>query len=390
METRTRPIWTPQIKMVITVLLLVLAGFLLKQFSEAIPPVVLSIILAYVLSPLVNFLERRLRFPRILAVIVVYLLAALLVAALLMVIIPFLVGQFGNIELNLQDVLDQLSALAANQFYIGDFVIDGQEILNEVISAMRDIFQPVVGHTIDVVTTVLSSLVWIIFIVIISIYLVKDSQKLSLWFEELVPPDYRSDYIVLRDEISTIWGAFFRGQLLLALVVSVLITVIGMIIGLPYPMLMGIFAGLMEFIPSVGHGIWFVVVSVLALVFGSSWIPVPNWIFWLIVIFIHLLYTQFDLNYLIPRIIGRSVHLPPVVVILGIVAGASLAGVLGVVLAAPMIASLRVLARYIYALLFDMDPFPKMSTSPLPPPEIRWWRKYRERLAAEGKSDPES
>jgi predicted PurR-regulated permease PerM len=373
--------------MVITVLLLVLAGYLLKQFSEAIPPVVLSVILAYVLTPLVNFLDSRLRFPRVLAVIVVYLLAALLVAALLMVIVPFLVGQFGRIELNLQDILDQISDLAANQFYIGDFVIDGQEVVNEVINALRDIFQPVVGHTIDVVTTVLSSLVWIIFIVIVSFYLVKDSQKLSDWMEGLVPPAYHSDYVVLRDEISTIWGAFFRGQLLLALIVTVLITTVSMIIGLPYPLIMGIFAGLMEFIPSVGHGIWFVVVSILSLIFGSSWIPVPNWAFWLIVIFVHLLYKQFDLNYLIPRIIGPSGHLPPVVVILGIVAGASFAGVLGVVLAAPVIASARVLMRYIYALLFDLEPFPKMSTSPLPPPEIRWWRKYRERLAASEKSE---
>jgi predicted PurR-regulated permease PerM len=103
---------------------------------------------------------------------------------------------------------------------------------------------------------------------------------------------------------------------------------------------------------------------------------VPNWVFMLIVLGLHIVYTQFDLNYLIPLIIGRRVHLPPLVVILGIVVGASVAGVLGVVLAAPTIASLRVLFRYIYARLVDIDPFPpsvEKEEEPLPP-NPRWWR----------------
>ncbi len=90
---------------------------------------------------------------------------------------------------------------------------------------------------------------------------------------------------------------------------------------------------------------------------------------------LHLFYQQFDLNYLIPRIVGRRVHLPPLVVILGIVSGALLGGVLGVVLAAPTIASLRVIGRYIYANLLDLDPFPTPVAEVLPPPNPRWWRK---------------
>ncbi|NIX16805.1 MAG: AI-2E family transporter, partial [Gammaproteobacteria bacterium] len=78
-----------------------------------------------------------------------------------------------------------------------------------------------------------------------------------------------------------------------------------------------------------------ITVSILSLSFGSTWIPIPNWIFMLVVMGVTIVFQQFDLNYLIPRIIGRRVHLPPLVVILGIVAGAALAGVLGVILAAP-------------------------------------------------------
>ena len=67
-------------------------------------------------------------------------------------------------------------------------------------------------------------------------------------------------------------------------------------------------------------------------------------------------------------------HLPPLVVILGIVTGAALAGVLGVVLAAPTVASARVLARYVFANLNDENPFPdETSSTLLPPPDPRWW-----------------
>lgn len=99
----------------------------------------------------------------------------------------------------------------------------------------------------------------------------------------------------------------------------------------------------------------------------------------LVVIGLHLVYQQFDLNYLIPRIIGRRVNLPPLVIILGIVAGVTLAGVLGILLAAPTIASGRIFGRYIYANLFDLDPFPEAADTSLPPADSRWWRKFAPR-----------
>jgi predicted PurR-regulated permease PerM len=142
---------------------------------------------------------------------------------------------------------------------------------------------------------------------------------------------------------------------------------------------MGILAGLLEFFPSIGHGIWLVIASLLAFFLGSTWLPLPNWIFTLIVIGLHLIFEQFDLNYLIPRIVGRRVHLPPLVVILGIVAGAILAGVIGIPLAAPTIASMRIIGRYIFANLFDMEWIPTSETQPLPPPKVYWWQRNQRR-----------
>jgi predicted PurR-regulated permease PerM len=357
------------------------AIYLLHQFRTAIAPVVLAVILAYILTPLVNRLQRLIRLPRMLVILLVYLLLFVVIGSILWLGIPLLVSQVGHLELNFQDILNQLETVFSGQVQIAGFTFDGKEIFNRIADTLQQAFQPLIGQTFDVITRVVSSLVWVVFVLVISMYLIKDSDALSNWIEQLVPPPYRQDYNLLRTEIGNIWSAFFRGQLLLALIVIVIITSLGFAVGLPYALAMGVLAGLLEFIPTVGHAIWVILGATIALLRGSNWIPFPHWAFALLLVGLHVIYEQFDINYLIPRIIGRRVHLPPLVVILGIIAGAALAGVLGMVLAAPTIASLRVLGRYVYALLFDLEPFPEsVGTQPLPPPDIMWWRKYRERF----------
>ncbi|GAH53427.1 unnamed protein product, partial [marine sediment metagenome] len=90
------------------------------------------------------------------------------------------------------------------------------------------------------------------------------------------PAEYKYDFTCLRGEINKIWSAFFRGQLILASVVAVIFTVVGFIIGLPFALAMGVLAGLLEFIPTIGHAIWLITASFLAFFVGSTWIPIPN------------------------------------------------------------------------------------------------------------------
>lgn len=380
MNSNERPAWSIQTKIIVVVLALLGMGYAIYQFRGVITPFILAVVLAYVLGPLVISLQKRLRLPRGVGILLVYLVLFVLIAAVLALIVPGAIREAGRFASNADSFLNKIHDLVQGKFAIGEFTISGEDIFTQLVSSFKTIVEPLVGTTFDLLKSILSSLTWIVFIVIISIYLILDSEKISAWLERLPPPAERGDFIHLKTEMGSIWQSFFRGQLLLTVVVSTIITIEGMIIGMPYPLYMGILAGLLEFFPSIGHGIWLVIASLVALLAGSTWLPVPNWAFWLILLGCHIVFTQFDLNYLIPRIIGRSVHLSPLVVILGILAGASLAGVLGVVLAAPTIASLRVLARYIYARLLDLDPFaPGDVTEPLPPPNPEWWRIPLER-----------
>jgi predicted PurR-regulated permease PerM len=286
-----------------------------------------------------------------------------------------LAAQSADLNLNVRRFLSGVEALLGRRVVVAGFRIDLQQAIEQAAVSFQGLIEPLFSQTLLFAVEAISSLIWVVFIIVVSFYLVKDSSALFAWLARLTPSGYRQDFIRLRSEINLIWSAFLRGQLTLALVVALIFTGAGFAIGLPYALAMGVLAGLLEFLPSLGHGIWMIIAILLALFAGSTWLPIPNWAFALIIGGLHIFFQQFDLNYLIPRIIGRRVQLPPLVVILGIVTGALIAGVLGVVLAAPTIASARVLGRYIYANLLDWDPFPDAIAQPLPPPNPRWWKK---------------
>jgi predicted PurR-regulated permease PerM len=370
-----RPPWPASTKLVIVLLLLGLGVFLTYRFRAVIIPFILAVILAYILLPMANWIERRLRVRRGLAILLAYLVLLVCLTAIPMLLIPPLAAQATELNLDIQRIWAEIETLLGNRYTIAGQTIDAQAALRQVSGSIRGLLEPIFAQSVHFAIEFVTSLVWVIFILVISFYLVKDVGALQRWIEELVHPAYREDFVRLRSEINQIWSAFFRGQLMLALIVATIFTLVGFAIGLPFALAMGVLAGLLEFMPSLGHGIWLTIAALLSLFLGSTWIPLPNWIFTLIVIGLHLFFQQFDLNYLIPRVIGRRLHLPPLVVILGIVGGALLAGVLGVVLAAPTVASARVVGRYLYMNLLDLQPLPAPVAEDLPPPNPRWWRK---------------
>lgn len=370
-----RPRWSQSTKLTVALLMLGLLIYLLTRFSAALQPMILAAILAYLLNPLANRIERRLHLPRGLATLLALGLVLLIMAAIPLLLIPPLTTQLAEMNLDLQRSLNRLQEFLNTELLVAGQVINPGLGLQQTVGSLQGLLEPVVNRTLEYVVGILSSLVWGVFILVAGFYLAKDAAELGRWARSLVPEAYQTDFAILQREISLIWAAFFRGQLTLAAVVATIFTIVGVIIGLPFALAMGILAGILEFLPSIGHGIWLTTASLLALLLGSTWLPLPKWVFWLLLVGLHVFFQQFDLNYLIPRIIGRRVHLPPLVVILGIVTGALLAGFLGIFLAAPTIASARVLGRYIYANLLDQNPFPTSIATPLPPPDARWWHQ---------------
>jgi len=374
-----RASWPYATKLTVSLLILVFIIYLLTRFQAFIIPIIISVIIAYVLNPLVNLIQKNIRLPRVMIIILTYLLVLAFLIGIPYLIVTFISRNFPTTQINPQDIIISIQNSLAKQYVIFGITIHPSNLVDQAINSLQTLLSPVIGQTVIILRDILTSIIAIVFIIIISFFLIRDSARLDEWFTARVPPAYKPEYDWFRSEINQIWNAFFRGQILLAAVVTAIWFVIGMILGLPFAWAMAIFAGFMEFFPSIGHGIWLVVAALLALLLGSTWISIPHWVFMLIIIGLYTLFEPFDDYYLIPRIIGSKVHLLPLVVILGIVAGALLAGIIGIPLAAPTIATLRVIGQYLYANLFDMEWSPVSSLEPPPPRRHYWWQRTQKR-----------
>jgi predicted PurR-regulated permease PerM len=356
-----RPRWTRTTKIIIVVLALVLTAYLLYRFSIIIPPLAIAVLLAYIITPLADFVSTRLRLSRKPAVAGIYLvLVALLITAPLL-FIPELLRQLGALSTELENFIASTRRLSQIVIIFGGVEVDLGVLIDSFTASAREGLQSFAAPTFNFLLNVVEFLVFGIVVIVVSFYLTKDGDKALAAFDRLVPPAYLDDARRLRGEINAVWAAYLRGQIILALVVALILTLAGFALGLRFALALGILGGLLEFIPSVGHGLWLVIALTVAFVEGSLWFPLQHWAFALIVLGTHVVFQQVDLNFLIPRIIGGHMRLHPLVVILGIVIGAAFAGVLGIALAAPTIATLRVFGRYIYAGLFDLDPFEHLA-----------------------------
>lgn len=349
--------WSTHVKVIVAISGLIIFVWALFRFSALLPPLIIAIILAYLMTPAVNWLSVRARLPRVLALLLVDILLLGLVALIPAAVVPSLVNQFTTFRLDLAQVLLRLVDLLSSPITILGFEVQLPDLRNQLADAVRGLLSPVAISAVGILVDIVSSLAWFIFILVASFYMVKDSHRIARYFKGLIPPDYQPEVLRLVSEISGIWDAFFRGQLLLSAVVGVATGVVMASLGVSNAAILGLLAGVLEIIPNFGPVLAAIPAILLALFQGSSYIPLSNTWFALVVAGAYVIIQQVENNYLVPRIIGRSVRLHPVVVLVGAVAGAYLGGVLGVLLAAPTIASLRILARYAYRKILDLDPF---------------------------------
>ena len=364
MERQVSPPWGRVTKVVVALVILAALGALVYSFREALPPLVIACLIAYILTPVVDRVSGRTRIPRGLATILIYLLFVVVIGLAAGLLAPPLVRQVAAFRLNLEQVTASIEAFLNREYTIGQFTVDLSQFYSELQGELAGLIRPAVSQTLALAVQAVTTVVWVIFILVVSFYLIKDGPRMGAQVEQWVPPHLRHDYHRLRAEIGRVWREFFRGQLLVGLAMGGSILVLMGAVGLPNIIVLALLAVVLEFLPSLGHAIWLIIAVPIALFRGSLWLPLPNFWFAVLVLLIHAVLEQVDLNIYIPRFVGRRVHLHPLVVIIGIIVGGILAGVLGVFLAAPIISSLRVLAKYVYCKLLDIPPWPQEEGQP--------------------------
>nr|HID14121.1 AI-2E family transporter [Anaerolineae bacterium] len=358
-DERASPPWSTTTKVVVVVLILLALGAIVYSFREALPLLIIAFLIAYLLAPVVGFLQRRLRLPRTAAVALVYLALFALIGTGSAIVVPLVGRELQSIEVDVQEIADSIADFIARPVTIGNYTFELGWLYDQISGPLEELLSALVPGTLFFLFGVAESVVWVIIVTVLSFYLLTDAQRIGAWLESLVPPGYRYDFGIMRRQIDHTWQAFFRAQLLQCLVYGGLVGAITGTLGMRHALILGLIAALLEVVPRVGHTIAAIICTFFAFFAGSSYLPLSNFWFALVVLAVFLVLNEIDTLYILPNIVGREVHLPPVVIIVGIIIGASLAGILGILLAAPIISSLRVLGRYTYCKLLDLPPWPE-------------------------------
>jgi predicted PurR-regulated permease PerM/GNAT superfamily N-acetyltransferase len=376
--------WDVGTKRLVGTAVFIILALIVYRFRGVLPPLILAFLLAFILDPVVDFLEQRARIPRTGATALVFLVLVAAAATAPVIAVPPVVRAVTSLNLDFVRIAAQLDRFFAQPVQVLQWQIDLRDVYQEFQQGLRQFLTAVATGTVNFVVGFVSTLFWVIFILLSSFYLTRDADRIVAWLDNLAPGSFREDLVRLRHEITKVWNAFLRGQLILGLFIAVITTVVNTAIGLPNAPALGLLAGVLEFIPNIGPTIAAIPAILIALFQGSYWLPLSNFWFAVLVAGVYVLIQQVEANLLIPRIMGRGLNLHPLVVLVAVILGGSLAGVLGVLIAAPTVATLRVLGEYIYRRLTDQEPFPAASERPLPRPWLgrRFWDRIRRRLLA--------
>ncbi len=400
MDKSTRR-WSSNTKTIVILFVVILVALVVYRFQDVIPPLVIAVLLAFILDPIVSFLSNHLHLSRGLAsglVILALVIAMLAVVATPAAAVPSIQKAVKSMQKEATSVVTEISDFLRQPVEIMGYTLDLSEFYNELTTLLRSFISSVAEGTLNIAFNIASGFLWLVFILTTTFYLLKDAHRIVAQMDKLPPHDYREDFVRLRQEITEVWQAFLRGQLLLGIVIAAVVTVGCTALGVHYAPVLGLIAGLLEVIPNIGPTIAAVPAILLALFQENTILGLSNFWYAALVAGMYILIQQLENNLIVPRIMGRSLNLHPVLVLVGVVFGGSLGGVLGILLAAPTLATLKVIGRYIFYRIYDLDPFTE-SEKDAPPPKpglaeqahkavLRWVREKQEPEQAEPEKAP--
>jgi predicted PurR-regulated permease PerM len=340
---------------------LVVLALLLLVASDALPAFGIALALMFLLDPAVSFLQ-RLGAPRWLGIVAMYALVALAVWALVAFIIRPLTDQFSQF---LEKLPTLWAAVAGWQAAIDtwwanlplppDVITAVEKLLSSGQQTLVQLIESAVGPVLRIAARAVAFVVGLVVIPVFLFYVLKDRQRFSGALTSLMPASWAADIRSVLAILGSVAGRWIRGQLLLGLAVGVATYVGLMILSLigfagfaEFALLLALLAGILEWLPIIGP----ILASIPAILIGASISPAAA----LAAVALYIVIQQVENHLLVPKVMGDAVDLHPAVLIFALVVAASLAGVWGAILAAPVTAAIRDLYRYVFHRLDSVEP----------------------------------
>ena len=368
--------WSLPFRYTVGILLSVLLVIFLWHIRSVLQPIIVAAFIAYLLNPPVGFLVRRARFSRQAAVNLVFFTTVVLSVALPATVMPVFFNEIKVIFNDLLDLFDELDLLLSRPILIGGqrFYLD--QMAEAVTRFRATVISPLPDAVLKIIETTSLGALWALVILVSAYLFLAKWHIIRDWLLSLFHPDYAEEAQELYQRVREVWLNYLRGTLLLMFIVFVIFTIAWTVIGIPGALVLGLLAGFLTIIPDVGPAIAALLAMAVALLEGSTWIPLSNGWIALIVLGVYLVLINVKNLLIRPFIMGRSVHMNEGLVLVVILLATVLWGILGALLIVPVLASLAIIGDYLRRRILGLSPFPEPPTAqsdPEPdssPPEI--------------------
>lgn len=308
-------------------LLVVLTFILFYLLSNVLIVLLFAIVIASAVSPFVSWMEKH-RIPRLVGVLLLYLMVVAIVVVLSSLIIPSISNDISNLNTYLPKVTQQLSTsldkvqTGSSQYF--DFIGELQNILEVVTGYLQQFSQ----SALNLMVGAFGGLISFIAVIVISFYLAVQKDGIQNFLESVVPERFEGYIINLWRRVEHKLGLWLQGQLLLSLVVGLLVYVGLSLLGVKFALLFAILSMAFEIIPVAGP-----VLAAIPTIFVAL-LQQPMLALWVLIMFIAI--QQLESHVLTPLMLGKATGMNPIVVILAILIGSQLAGIVGALIGVPV------------------------------------------------------
>ncbi len=328
-----------------------LAALVLFQAYHALAPFIWAVILAYILHPLVSSIQRRTRLPRQVITIWLYLVIGLVLAFLFINVTPLLVEQINELQQQtiprmIGDIQGWIDSAQKNDTRFGsldpDFVQARLQLLGQQLADLLS------TEAVPLLISTFSFAIETFVFLIAAFYLIVYGDKFVMAIRNFLNRRYHREFDGILVEINDTLGAYLRGQMVLFVIMSVCSYIALRILDVDYALSLALATGFLELIPVIGPWTAGTIAVLIALFQPTAPFDWSNSTLAIVVAIVYFTLRQLEDAFVIPLVIGRIVHIHPLLVIFVLVVGTSLGGALGLILAVPIAAVVKIITSYFY------------------------------------------
>ena len=337
-------------------------GWIISTYKVLFGPLIISCLIAYLLYPGVTWIADRTRIDRRKIVPLVYIIFLVFLVLVAIYLVPTIVSQANLLASQLDNISELAEILEADLESLLEFNLPIKSFVEELETNVANTLKP--DRIFRILQGVSTNIVWVIIIFITSFHLLRDWPLLREWFFGLSPKQLEPDLRRLHKEIKLVWQAYLRGQLVIMLILGIFSGIGAAVVGIPGALILGVLAGALALIPSLGPAVATGIAALVAWNQGSIHFNLSNPAVTLIVVAIFQVIQLIEGFWLTPRIMGRRLNLHPGLILIAVVGTLFTLGALMALIIIPILGSFELVFLYIQRRRAGFDPWPVQESVP--------------------------